>query len=126
MKKGKRYPVEVLTAAEARSLVDACSGTCPSGIRNQALIVTLYRAGLRVSEALGLYPKDVDSFAGTIRILEGKGRKARTVGLDPKSFEILNKWKIVREGLGIDRYTPLFCTLNGRRIYTSYVRALFC
>ena len=50
--KGRRYPAEVLTPDEVRALVKACSNGAPTGVRNRALLVLLYRAGLRVSEAL--------------------------------------------------------------------------
>ncbi len=43
--KGRSYPVEVLTDDEVRALIRACSNRAPTGIRNRALIVVLYRAG---------------------------------------------------------------------------------
>ncbi len=49
--------------------------------RDRALIALLYRSGLRVSEALALYPKDVEG--GAVRVLRGKGGRSRTVGLTP-------------------------------------------
>jgi site-specific recombinase XerD len=42
----------------------------------------LYRGGLRISEALALRPADVDPARGTVRVMDGKGGKPRTVGLD--------------------------------------------
>ncbi len=45
-----------LTPDEVRALIQACSGRAPIGIRNRALIVALYRGGLRISEALALKP----------------------------------------------------------------------
>jgi site-specific recombinase XerD len=62
-----------LTPDEVKALIQCCSTRAASGIRNRALIVTLYRAGLRVSEALAILPKDL---AGTIRVLHGKGTVA--------------------------------------------------
>ena len=81
----RRLPPEVLTNDEVLRLIDACSNT-PTGLRNRALIAVLYRAGLRVSEALDLYPKDVDAAAGTIRVLHGKGDRSRVVGIDAGGF----------------------------------------
>ena len=49
---------------------------------NRALITVMYRTGLRIGEALALKPSDVDLDNGTLRVLHGKGDKARTVGLD--------------------------------------------
>ncbi|MBA7495701.1 Tyrosine recombinase XerC [subsurface metagenome] len=107
MKKNTQYPVEILTDAEVKALINACSNRAPTGIRNRALIVILYRAGLRISEALNLKPKDLDPQAGTIRILNGKGKKSRTVGLDPDSFAYIARWLDVRRSRGITRAVPL-------------------
>ena len=71
--KGRKYPAEPLTEKEVRSLLAKCSGRAPTGIRNRALLTVLYRGGLRISEALALEPKDLDSKEGTIRVLHGKG-----------------------------------------------------
>ena len=81
--KGKRYPAEILTEDEARRLLAACSKRAPTGIRNRALIIVLYRAGIRISEALALYPRDLDAEAGTIHVREEKGSKPRAVSLQP-------------------------------------------
>ncbi|MCH8831577.1 MAG: tyrosine-type recombinase/integrase, partial [Chloroflexi bacterium] len=64
--KDRTYPPEVLTEDEVKSLIRACSNRAPTGIRNRALIIVMYRAGLRLSEALALKPKDIDPQAGTI------------------------------------------------------------
>src|SRR4051812_35585886 len=118
--KGKKFPAEPLTADEAKRLINACSRQAPSGIRNRALLTALYRAGLRVSEALGLMPKDCNIEAGTLRVLKGKGRTARTVGLDSGAFSVLQLWLERRKQLGIDGRSPVFCTLKGEPIQTAY------
>ncbi len=121
---GKTYPAEILTADEVTALVRACSSRAPTGIRNRALIVLLYRGGLRIAEGLALYPKDVDRQAGTVRVLRGKGNRARTIGLDPEAFALLERWLDTRARRGLNSRYPLFCTLDGRPIDTSYVRHL--
>jgi len=122
--KGRRYPAEVLTPDEVRRLIRAASGRAPTGIRNRALLAALYRAGLRVAEALGLYPKDVNAAVGTVRVLHGKGDVARTVALDPEAFALLERWIDRRAQLGINGRSTLFCTLDGGPLLTGYVRAL--
>ena len=77
---------------EVRALIKACSNRAPTGIRNRALLVLLYRGGLRLSEALRLYPKDLDRDAGTVTVLVGKGGKRRTIGLDPGAFAVVERW----------------------------------
>ena len=83
------FPPEILTDDEVCRLLDAC-GTRPAGLRNRALIAVLYRAGLRVNEALDLWPKDIDLQAGSIRVLHGKGDRARTVGIDPSGGAVVD------------------------------------
>src|SRR2546426_5931752 len=53
----RKLPAELLTPDEVRALIRACSATAPTGIRNRALLVVLYRGGLRVGEALALDPR---------------------------------------------------------------------
>jgi len=122
--KGKTYPPEVLTADEVKALIRASSNRAPTGIRNRALIVVMYRAGLRLSEALALKPKDIDAEAGSITVLHGKGDKRRVVGLDPGSMAILLRWADKRRQFGLTGRSPLFCTLQGRPLHPSYVRTL--
>ncbi|MCH7839991.1 MAG: hypothetical protein IID38_07125, partial [Planctomycetes bacterium] len=52
----RRLPPEVLSDAEVCALMRACGRYAPTGLRNRALIALLYRAGLRINEALTLYP----------------------------------------------------------------------
>ncbi len=120
----RRYPAEVLTEEEVRRLLRACSSKAPTGIRNRALITVLYRAGVRLGEALALQPKDLDPDAGTVRVLRGKGDRSRTVGLDPGAFALMERWLDVRMKLGIGRRVPVFCTLKGAPLRDAYVRVL--
>jgi len=120
--KGRKYPAEVIPRDEVIRLLAACSSRAPTGIRNRALITLMYRAGLRISEVLNLMPRDVDSKAGTITVVNGKGGKRRVVGLDPEAFTTLARWIDRRGQLGINGRARLFCTLNGEPVAAPYVR----
>jgi site-specific recombinase XerD len=120
--RGQRFPAEILTAGEVKALLSACSSRAPTGVRNRALIATMYRGGLRISEVLALRPKDLDREAGTVRILNGKGGKARTVGFDPAAFGLIERWLDRRAQLRINGRHRLFCTLDGKPLDPSYVR----
>ena len=78
--KGARYPPEVLTAGEVAAIIGQCSPKAPTGIRNRALLMLLYRSGLRVSEVFALPAADVNLSEHTVRVLHGKGYKATTRG----------------------------------------------
>ena len=122
--KGKRFPAEILTPDEAQGLIQECSNRAPTGIRNRALISVLYRAGLRISEGLALFPKDIDATQGTLAILHGKGNRRRTVGMDVEAFAILDRWFDKRRILGLNGRHRVFCTLRGRPLHSAYVREL--
>ena len=123
-KKRRTLPPEPLTPEEVKALIRACSKRAITGVRNQALIVVLYRAGLRISEALALMPKDLDAKGGMMRVLHGKGDKARVVGLDAGAWAILALWLDRRAAAGINSRAPVFCTLKGRPIKSAYIRTL--
>jgi site-specific recombinase XerD len=106
-----------------RALLGQCSRRAPTGIRDRALITVMYRTGLRVGEALALRLSDVDMARGTIRVREGKGRKARTVGIGDGALAVLQLWTGARRGLGLARNGRfLFCTLAGRPMSYDAVR----
>jgi len=120
----RRRPPAVLSEAEAIALLKACSARAPTGVRNRALIAVLWRCGLRISEALSLELRDVDVQAGTVRVRHGKGDRSRTVGLDEQTTALLARWIDRRKKLSPGARAPIFCTLQGGRIDSSYVRRL--
>jgi integrase len=121
--RGKKSPAEVLTPDELQRLLAQCSKGS-TGDRNRALIVIGWRAGLRISEALDLQTSNLDVQQQTVRILHGKGDKARTVGLDAQAWAVVQAWLNVRTAVGIGPGAPLFCTLQGGRMDARYVREL--
>lgn len=129
--KGCRYPPEPLTPDEARRLIAAVPGTGPIGLRNRALIAILWRSGLRISEALALYPRDVNHANGTLRVRQGKGGKSRIAVIDTEALTYLRAWLEVRAALGLDGHRPIFCSIKrgpkdepGHKMDTSAVRRL--
>ncbi len=120
----RRRPPEVLSEAEAIALLKACSTRAPTGVRNRALIAVLWRCGLRISEALALELRDVDLQAGTVRVRHGKGDRSRTVGLDEQTTAMLARWIDRRKKLSPGARAPIFCTLQGGRLDSSYVRRM--
>jgi len=59
-KPARRFPAERLALADVEALRAACSRRAPTGIRSRALLAMRFRSWLRISEALALYPKDLD------------------------------------------------------------------
>ena len=107
--KGRRYPADPPTVAEIIAVMRA-AGDRPDGIRLRGVIVVLWRAGLRISEALALAETDLDRDRGSILVRRGKGGKRREVGMDRWGWESLDPWLEMRAGLPAG---PLFCVLVG-------------
>jgi site-specific recombinase XerD len=122
--KGKKYPAEILTPEEVSALFGQMSADSSIGLRNRALITVLYRAGLRHSEALALFEKDVDLKAGTVAVLHGKGDRSRIVGIDPGACQVIGAWIERRKKLGFGASATLFCTMRGTPMKDSYLKAL--
>lgn len=117
-------PPDLLTPEEARALIRTASNRAPTGIRNRALIASMYRSGLRPGEALGLGVEDVDLDAGVIRVPPRKGGKVRLVGVDETTRRMIARWLDRREKRGIAPTGKIFCTLAGDPLKAAYVREL--
>ena len=67
------------------------------GLKQRALLTTIYAAGLRVSEVVALKVSDIDSQRMVIRVRQGKGRTDRSVILSPRLLTLLRTyWKALR------------------------------
>jgi integrase/recombinase XerD len=115
-------PSEALTSAEVKQLMAAMNNGA-TGQRNRALVAVLYRAGLRISEALALRPSDIDTKAGEIAVRHGKGDKARIVGIDDGGLRYVERWLTRRGKLGL-RNGRLFCQLDGTPMTPQAARAM--
>lgn len=102
----------------------AAGGDSSLAARNQALVAVMYRAALRSAEACSLVPGDVDTRTGTVNVRHGKGGRQRKVGIDGDALALLRRWLEHRQALGLNGRQPLFCSLQGRPLSTSYLRKL--
>jgi integrase len=107
--KGLRYPADPPTVEEIIAVMRA-TGDDADAMRLRGLIVVLWRAGLRISEALALTESDLDPSRGAILVRHGKGGKRREVGMDRWAWEQLNPWLQLRATLPVG---ALFCVLRG-------------
>jgi site-specific recombinase XerD len=80
------------------------------GRRLRGLIVVLWRAGLRICEALALAEADLDPRRGSLLVRRGKGGRRRLVGMDDWGWEQREPWLQARVRLPVG---PLFCVVNG-------------
>jgi integrase/recombinase XerC len=124
-RKGRALP-HFLTSDEIGKLLSAPSARSIMGIRDRAILETLYSAGLRVSELVGLNDGDADLADGVLRV-RGKGRRERLAPLGSFAIRALEAWRKVRvvspkEAQG--RGTPVFTNRFGTRLTTRSVGRL--
>jgi site-specific recombinase XerD len=108
--KGLRYPADPPTVEEIIAVMRA-AGDDAHGRRLRALIVILWRAGLRIREALALAEADLDQRRGAVLVRRGKGGRRREVGMDAWGWDELQPWIELRVQLPMG---PLLCVINGR------------
>jgi site-specific recombinase XerD len=84
----KKLPV-VLSAEEVARII-----ACVRNIKHRSVMLTLYAAGLRISEALNLRIADIDSQRMMLKINQGKGSRDRYVPISPRLLaELRNYWR---------------------------------
>jgi site-specific recombinase XerD len=106
--RGTRYPADPPTIEEIVTVMRH-AGDGVHGRRLRGLIVVLWRAGLRICEALAFAEADLDPRRGSL-VRRGKGGRRREVGMDDWAWEHLEPWLQARLELPVG---PLFCIVNG-------------
>jgi site-specific recombinase XerD len=107
--KGLRYPADPPKVEEIVAVMRA-AGDGAHGRRLRGLIVILWRAGLRIQEALSLAEADLDHRRGALLVRRGNGGRRREVGMDQWGWDELHPWLELRVELPVG---PLFCVING-------------
>lgn len=110
---------------DVKRLLEAPSSGTNSGIRDRAILETLYGAGLRVSELTGLDVDDLDLERGSVRVL-GKGGKEREVPLGRKGVRAVGAYlSRIRPHLAGPRSRgALFLNLRGGRLTRQAVAGI--
>jgi len=120
----RRRPPEVLTESEAIALIRACSARAPTGVRNRALIAVLWRSGLRISEALALELRDVASPPAACGCVTARATSPVRSASTSRPRRCCPAGWIAGASWDLPPRAPVFCTLAGSRVDTSYVRHL--
>lgn len=112
-----------LSTAELAKLLSAPSSTNALGLRDRAILETMYSAGLRISETVAINDGDLDLNDELVRV-RGKGRRERLAPLGSYARKAIRKWFRQRklasdEVSGLD--APVFVNKFGRRITTRSV-----
>jgi integrase/recombinase XerC len=112
-----------LSTDEIGRLLQAPADDDPPGLRDRAILETMYSAGLRVSELVGINDSDLDLEQGLVRI-RGKGRRERLSPLGSYALEAIQHWLAVRRLSPKEHpgpLAPVFVNKSGRRLTTRSV-----
>lgn len=119
---GRKLP-HFLTTEQVSQLLEAPPANDPMGLRDRAILETLYSAGLRVAELVGLDVSSWDRAANIMRVY-GKGKKERIAPVGSFAVRALENWLAVRSpdpnGLP-DETSALFLNRFGRRLTTRSI-----
>ncbi|MGE5587545.1 MAG: tyrosine recombinase XerC [Clostridia bacterium] len=128
-KLGRMLP-RFLHEEDVSSLIEAPAADTPLGLRDRAILETLYAAGLRVSELVGLSMGDVDIAHGFVRAF-GKGGRERVVPIGERAADAIKEY--IARGrpvlAGVRREKPsdpeaLFLNRGGERLSTRAVQVM--
>lgn len=106
---------EVLNIEQTKAIL-----TNTNNLKHRAVLTIIYSGGLRISEAINLKVKDIDSERMQIRIEQAKGKKDRYTILAAKTLEILRAY--------VKEYKPkkwLFEGQNGEQYSTTSIQMVF-
>jgi integrase/recombinase XerC len=114
-----------LSTDEIGRLLAAPPAGEPLGLRDRAILETMYSAGLRVSEVVGLDDDDVDR-AGCVVRVRGKGKRERLSPLGSYAFAALDEWLAGRRVAPVilqskNPRVPLFVNRSGKRLTTRSI-----
>jgi integrase/recombinase XerC len=121
-RKGRSLP-HFLSAEDIGRLLESPPANDPMGLRDRAILETMYSAGLRVSEVVGLNDGDLDFEADVLRI-RGKGRRERLSPVGSYAIRALQRWLSLRKLSSREPSgpsAPVFVNKFGRRLTTRSV-----
>ena len=112
-----------LSTSEIGKLLQAPPASKSLGLRDRAILETMYSAGLRVSELVGMNDADLDVEAGVLRI-RGKGRRERLAPVGSFAQEAIRRWLPKRQLAATAEASgssPIFTNKFGTRLSTRSV-----
>jgi len=122
----KQLPKDVLTPDEMETVLNQPDITSLFGLRDRAIMETLYSTGIRRLELVNLTIFNVDQTRGTLFVQQGKGNKDRFVPIGERALAWINKYlEEVRGELLVDpNVTTLFITYLGEGFHPNKLTAV--
>jgi integrase/recombinase XerD len=117
-KKPRTLPKSILSVEEVRHVITLPDTETDEGIRDRAILETLYSTAIRRAELVALDVFDVDANRGILLIREGKGRKDRVVPVGDRALQWIERYRVAGRDDG-----ALFLTNTGKRFRRSALAA---
>jgi tyrosine recombinase XerC len=120
--KQQKYLPAFLTEEETARLIESAAARDDKderGLRDRAILETVYSTGMRVSEVVGLDVDRIDMISGMVKVM-GKGRKERILPIGETALACLRRY-LERRSRGGE---AVFLNKNGRRLTTRGVRMI--
>jgi len=106
-----------LSEKDTVSLLEAPESDTETGLRDRAIMETLYSGGLRVSELVGMNVESFDPISNMVKV-EGKGKKERLVPIENQAVEAIRSYLGARK----KNNRALFLNKAGQRLTDRSVR----
>jgi integrase/recombinase XerD len=118
----KHLPRVILSVQEIEAILREAEPTTPAGLRDRAMLETLYSTALRRTEMTGLALYDVDLTRRLVMVREGKGKKDRVVPIGARAAAWVDKYlQEARAQFLIGDTEALFLTDYGEPMAPEYV-----
>ena len=123
-KQDKMLPI-FLTEDEVVRLIEAPNTNDLLGLRDSAIIETLYSTGMRVSELVSLNMENIDFIGATVKVL-GKGKKERLLPIGDRALGAINKYLAKRNSYRKTKKQTniIFLNKNNKRITDRGIRKI--
>ncbi len=118
----KKLPL-FLSIEDAVKLLESPDPGDDMGLRDRAILETLYSTGIRVSELVGLDKEDIDFISGVLKV-KGKGRKERLVPIGDKALRAIKAYFEKIKVSDINEKKPVFLNKAKRRVSDRAVRRI--
>ncbi|MFH2145005.1 MAG: tyrosine recombinase XerC [Candidatus Omnitrophota bacterium] len=116
----KKLPI-FLNEDDMFKLLDSPSTDELAGLRDKAILETLYSTGIRVSELVGMNIEDIDFIGGVLKVY-GKGKKERLAPIGDKALRAIKNYLDRRNTVVSSSTRAVFLNKNRRRLTDRSVR----
>jgi integrase/recombinase XerD len=117
----KRLPRMMLSAEQANTIITDVDTSTPEGIRDRAMLETLYSSGVRRKELISLQLHDVDVKRRTLFVREGKNGKDRMLPLGERAAIWMEKYLVEARDTFVRDISErhIFLTIRGEKFHAS-------